>query len=123
VREQRQRPRFVTHILQQQIDQAGLKGPTTLLSRPLNRSTQFLGAHRADKLLMCCQRPAQVIELGAVGIEVRPEGDDDEGGNALSIPLDGMGKASSDQQVVYEGTAFCFTATQSEQLLELVNHE
>ncbi len=74
MRKKRQCTGLMAHIMEEQVHQARLKFPVTEAGRFLDGAPQFLIAHRADVLLLLRKRLAQAGVVGAVRVEIGPQG-------------------------------------------------
>ena len=92
----------------------GLEVPAILRRRFLNRGAQLLARHGADIVLVLRQRRAQVVKLGAVGVEVGAQREDDG--------RDAFGHGSG-QQVVDIRLLLRVVLAEREQFLELVDDQ
>ncbi len=95
MREQGQRTRLMTDIVQEQIHQPGLQLPAPAAGRFFDGAAQLVSAHGADVFLLLGQRFAQAEITRAVGVEIGAQGDDDDG---WAIRLSGRGEQVIDKR-------------------------
>ena len=74
VGEQRQRPRLIAHVAQDELHQAPLEAPSAPPGGFLDGPAQLVGAHRPDVRLVPFERLAQGNVLRAGGVESRRAG-------------------------------------------------
>src|SRR5919106_1260339 len=100
----------MAYIMQQQVNQPGLKLPATALGRLFDGAPKLFIIHRANKFLIVCQCFAQLDVIRAMGIEICTQCDED---NYWTIRF-----GRRREQVADKGGSFFLRAAEREYLLE-----
>lgn len=114
---QRQRAGFGTapcvgaNIVKQQVNQSRFQLPVTALCGRFDGGAQLVRRHGSDEFLLMGQQLPQLVEAGAVGVEIGAHYEN----NGRSPRLTGCGG-----EAAYKGFLFRFTAAEREELFKLV---